>query len=140
MWSELPPSCERSGGAGFAVAPIEGDGFLGHVTLWGAVVPARIATAAIIMGPSYTSKGFGTDALGVLIRYGFQELALNKIEISAWAFNTRALASYRKLGFKQEGVRRAAAFFAGEFHDDVRMGLLHHEWLEETKQLRSATR
>src|SRR5690554_4895669 len=33
---------DSPGGAGFAVAPIDGDGFLGHVTLWVAVMPARI--------------------------------------------------------------------------------------------------
>lgn len=74
------------------------------------------------------SRGLGTDALRVMVRYGFEELGLNRIGLGVWAYNDRAIAAYRKVGFVEEGRRRQMAFHAGQFHDEVLMGLLRSEW------------
>lgn len=115
-------------GAGFSIVRIEDDALVGHITLFGAKVPTRAATLAISVGPDYWSHGLGTDALRVMVRYGFEELGLNRIGLGVWAFNDRAIAAYRKVGFVEEGRRRQMTFHAGEFHDEVLMGLLRSEW------------
>jgi RimJ/RimL family protein N-acetyltransferase len=65
-----------------------------------------------------------------MVRYGFQELGLNRIELGVWAFNDRAIAAYRKVGFVEEGRRRQMTFHAGQFHDEVLMSILRSEWDE----------
>lgn len=118
---------------GFSIEDEEGN-LIGHTTFWGAGLPARSAVFAIILGPHFVDQGYGTDATRTMMRYGFEELGLHKIELHVWAFNTRAIRAYEKAGFITEGVRRAAAFHGGEFHDEVLMGILEAEY-RELKQM-----
>ena len=118
-------------GAGFSVITLDSDEMIGHVVLHGRFQPARIATFAIVLSPDHVGKGLGTEATRLMVRYGFQELGLHKIELQVWSYNTRAIRSYEKAGFVIEGERRAAAFHAGTFHGETQMGIL----LEEYQQL-----
>lgn len=63
-----------------------------------------------------------------MVRYGFEEMGLNRIGLGVWAYNDRAIATYRKIGFVDEGRRRQVVFHAGRFHDEVLMSLLRSEW------------
>lgn len=115
---------------GFAVEL--GDGSLiGHAALFGIDKNAS-ATLGIVLGPPYWSAGHGTDALEVLVRYGFSELGLHRIGLEVFAFNTRAIATYRRIGFAEEGRRREVLLHAGTRHDTVLMGLLASEWRPPT--------
>ncbi|QHC56656.1 RimJ/RimL family protein N-acetyltransferase [Rathayibacter tanaceti] len=116
------------GSVGFAVEE-EADGSLaGHVALWGGAAPQRCGTLAVVLGPYARGRGLGTDAVRTLVRYGFAELGLHRIELRAWAFNKRARAAYRRSGFIEEGRRRDALFHAGRFHDEILMSVLAHEF------------
>ena len=76
----------------------------------------------------YWSKGYGTDALRVLLRYAFNELSLARISLSVLEGNARAMRSYEKCGFKYEGRERQAWIYDGRRWDEVYMGLLREEW------------
>lgn len=76
----------------------------------------------------YWSKGYGTEAARLLIKYGFEQLNLHRINSSALAFNERSLKLHLKLGFKEEGRQRDGIFKNGKFHDLVGFGLLRAEW------------
>lgn len=118
----------ESTGVGFAVSRKDDSALIGHVALYGATAATRSATLGIVMGPEATGKGFGTDALRTLVRYGFDEFGLNRLELQVWEFNTRALRAYEKAGFTEEGRRREAVFHDGEFHDEIFMSILAREW------------
>ena len=118
---------DSGSGAGFSIDNVDGD-LVGHATLWGATLPARIATYAIVIGPDFVERGYGTDATRVMLRYAFQELGAHKVELQTWSYNTRARRAYEKAGFITEGVRRAAAFHNGAFHDEIQMGILVDEY------------
>lgn len=79
---------------------------------------------------TYLGRGFGTDAMKVLIRFIFNELNVHKICLNVYSFNERAIRSYKKCGFVTEGVFRQQIFKGGKYHDEIRMGLLRDEWLE----------
>ena len=68
-------------------------------------------------------KGYGTDAMRVVLRYFFREVLLRKVQLSCYDFNTRAIASYRKCGFEVEGVRRNIAYVHGEWCDSIEMAI-----------------
>lgn len=121
-------SNSQPGSAGFSVAALDSGELLGHTALYGASARNRSATLAIIIGPEHTGRGYGSDAVEVLVRYGFDEMGLHRIELRTRAYNSRALAAYSNVGFVEEGRRREAAFHAGTFHDDVLMSLLEQEW------------
>ena len=51
------------------------------------------------------SKGYGTEALSLLVEYGFNYLNLKNIMLKVFSFNKRAIKSYEKIGFKVFGKR-----------------------------------
>ncbi|GJM82041.1 N-acetyltransferase [Paenibacillus sp. HMSSN-139] len=57
-----------------------------------------------------TGKGFGSEAMRLILDYGFGVLALHRIELNVFDYNERAMHVYEKLGFKREGVQREALF------------------------------
>lgn len=120
------------GGVGFSIERLAPTELVGHATLWGATVRGRCASLAIMLGHEHSGQRLGTDALTVLLRYGFEEMGLHRIELRTWAFNTRAINVYRRVGFVEEGRRREVTFHAGTFHDEVQMGILESEWRSRT--------
>jgi RimJ/RimL family protein N-acetyltransferase len=81
-----------------------------------------------ITDESYMSKGYGTEALRLIIDYMFNTLNLRRIGINVYAFNARAIRAYEKLGFVQEGVLREELYYDGQYHDNILMGLLKSEY------------
>ena len=102
---------------------------LGHVALFGADAHNRTATFAIIVGPPHQGQGYGSEATALMVRYGFAELGLHRIQLAVAGFNERAIHTYAKAGFLEEGRDREAVFRNGRWHDQVRMGILDREWL-----------
>jgi RimJ/RimL family protein N-acetyltransferase len=121
-------SNDGPGAAGFSVEEVATGAFAGHVTIFGAALPERAGTLAIVLGPPYVDRGLGSEAVRLMVRYGFLAMGLNRIELRTFGFNTRARRAYEGVGFVQEGVRRQAAWIAGGFADEVVMGLLRSEW------------
>lgn len=76
----------------------------------------------------YRGKGFGTDAMRVLLRYAFTELNLNRITLVVFGYNPRAMRSYEKAGFVLEGRLRQCLHRDGQWWDEVFMGILKDEW------------
>ncbi len=75
-------------------------------------------------------KGYGTDAMRVVLRYAFTELNLHRVTLSVFEYNARAIKSYEKAGFKLEGRARQRLQRDGRRWDMLIMGILRHEWLE----------
>jgi RimJ/RimL family protein N-acetyltransferase len=119
---------EDGSGVGFSVESLESGEFIGHVTLWGADPVQRAATLGLIIGPAFVGRGFGTDTVRVIARYGFLAMHLHRIGLEVFAFNTRGRRAYESAGFQVEGVRRESVFLAGGWADSVLMGLLRQDW------------
>ena len=117
-----------SDAVGLSIELIDTEEFVGHVTLYGRNPINQSATLAIVLGPEFHGRGYGSDAVRLAVNYGFLQLGLNRIELQTWAFNTRGIASYAKAGFVEEGRRREAVFFNGRRHDEVIMGILRDDW------------
>lgn len=76
----------------------------------------------------FRGKGYGTDAMKILIDFIFNYTNINRIQLSLFSFNQRAYKSYLKCGFKEEGRLRQRIFRYGEYHDQIVMGLLREEY------------
>lgn len=102
---------------------------IGNIGLHRIDLKNRTATLGIVIGEkAFWGKGYGREALRVLLRYAFFELGLHRVELETFAFNERALRCYRAVGFKEVGVRRQALFRDGAFHDLILMDLLAEEF------------
>ena len=88
----------------------------------------RRATAFLVVGDAaYRGRGYGTDTMRTLCRFGFGAMNLAKIELEVLAGNDRAVALYERLGFVREVHRRRALWVDGEWRDEYLMGLLAGE-------------
>jgi RimJ/RimL family protein N-acetyltransferase len=91
----------------------------------------RRASLAIAIGDKTRwGHGYGTDATRTLVRFGFEEMNLNRIDLNVHADNARAVRCYEKIGFIHEGVLRGNVYRDGECVDSIVMSVLRHESLD----------
>lgn len=77
------------------------------------------------------NKGYGREISKTVLKYAFCELKLHKVDLRVLAYNKRAIASYKKSGFVQEGILRENAFLNNAWHDDIMMSILSREFHHE---------
>jgi len=78
----------------------------------------------------YWGQGLGSEALKLILRYGFDERGLNRIYAHINADNAASLRLHEKCGYQREGVLRQAIFKNGRFKDVVVMSILKEELIE----------
>lgn len=78
---------------------------------------------------SHWGKGIMIEAVGALIRYGFDELELNRIEATVDPNNERSIRLLERTGFKNEGRLRERYFYKGRYHDELVFGILKEDWI-----------
>ena len=79
------------------------------------------------------NKGYGTEAMLLLVRHCFETLNLNRAYLRVYAENLRAKRSYEKAGFVEEGRLREGVYKHGKYDDVIVMSILHSEWMERKK-------
>ena len=87
----------------------------------------RRCDLGIALGRDYWGKGFGQDAIRVLVDYAFTHLDMRRVGLRVLAHDERAIAAYRKVGFVEEGRLRAYSIFEGEPRDDLLMAILRDD-------------
>jgi RimJ/RimL family protein N-acetyltransferase len=86
----------------------------------------RLAEIGIMIGEAeYRGRGYGTDALRLLVRIAFEEMNLHKLKLSVFDFNKQAIHCYEKCGFEREGLFKSELWREGAYHDVVTLGLCH---------------
>jgi RimJ/RimL family protein N-acetyltransferase len=116
--------------ANFAIETLAGE-LVGACGLEGIDGAVRSAGLGIWTGKPYWDRGFGTDAVRILCRFGFREMNLQRIGLAVYENNPRGVRVYEKVGFKEEGRRRRAHFVDGRHIDVIVMGLLAEEFIED---------
>ena len=117
---------------------IEADGqYIGHCLLYDFNHMARRCSLGIGIGdPAYQGRGYGRDALRVLLDYTFRLRNLRKVSLTVSGNNERAIRAYRACGFIEEGRLRQHDWVDGEYVDVICMSILRDEWeaLEKPRQ------
>ena len=100
-------------------------GVIGHHRIdW----PNRLTSLGYWLAADQQGKGLMTRACSALIGFAFEDLLLNRVEISAAVGNTRSIAVIRRLGLVEEGVRRQAEWVHDRFLDLRCFAILREEW------------
>jgi RimJ/RimL family protein N-acetyltransferase len=73
-------------------------------------------------------NGYGTEATRLMIDHAFRGLGLHRVALTVFAFNERAVRSYRSVGFVVEGRAREAIWREGRWWDEVAMSILDSDW------------
>ena len=110
-----------------------GDGtYIGNIGLHDIQTENRRALLGIIIGEkAYWGQGYGTDAIRALLGWAFGYLNLNRVSLTVYEYNDRAIRCYEKSGFRHEGSMREAGYLDGKYYDELVMGILRAEFLEQ---------
>jgi RimJ/RimL family protein N-acetyltransferase len=89
----------------------------------------RRASLGIFIGEkSCWNKGIGTEAIKLLLDFGFNVLNLQNVMLQVYSFNERAVGAYEKCGFKEFGRRRKAVIHGSREYDEIYMDILSSEF------------
>ncbi|MGY5859071.1 MAG: GNAT family protein [Candidatus Thorarchaeota archaeon] len=102
----------------FVIEDLATSRFIGTVSLNAINWVSRTSGVGIVIhSPQDWAKGYGTEAMQLLMDFGWRHLNLRRIELSVFAFNTRAKHVYEKLGFKEWGLAHKKFFIDGDYVD-----------------------
>ena len=113
----------------FAVRLLENEELLGNIGFNSVDLLNRTATIGIMLGnPNYQRKGYGIEAVKLILDYGFSFLNLRNISLSVFEYNEAAYNLYKKAGFKEVGRLRKAVEIMGKTYDVIIMDMLKEEF------------
>jgi len=118
----------------FAIEVKKTKEFLGHGSIYVLRNRARSADLGIfIYNKNNWDRGYGTDAMKILLEFGFNYINLHRIELGVYPNNKRAIYVYEKLGFKEVGRKRENRFMNGKYRDEIIMDILQREWRKKNE-------
>lgn len=107
----------------------DGDVLLGSISLHDIHPLNRNAFIGIFIGEArHRNKGYGAEAIRLLLKYGFQTMNLNNIMLSVHEENHAGIACYKKVGFREAGRRRQWVYKNGKYLDVIYMDMLASEF------------
>jgi len=120
---------EELTGYRFDIVLLDGNVLIGHISLHNIDHLNRHAFLGIVIGEeAHRSKGYGTEAVRLVLDYGFKSLNLHNIMLSVHEDNYAGIACYKKVGFREAGRRREWFFKDGEYVDVLYMDILAREF------------
>lgn len=123
-WLAFPPDTYF-----FTIRTLEDDRLIGDTSLENPIGGHRESFIGIGLGKRDDwGKGYGTDAMRIMLRYAFTELNLHRVTLNTFEYNPRAVRSYEKAGFRHEGRERGVLHRDGRRWDLIYMGILRSEW------------
>ncbi|MGE7781585.1 GNAT family N-acetyltransferase [Peribacillus sp. NPDC097264] len=75
-----------------------------------------------------TGKGYGTEAIRLVLAFVFEELSLNRLQLEVFSHNLRGIRAYEKVGFIKEGILRESLYFKGKYSDEIIMAILKRDY------------
>jgi RimJ/RimL family protein N-acetyltransferase len=113
----------------FAIEVIESGELVGNIALHDISHRSRRAVLGIMIGdPINQNKGYGSDALRTLVRFAFESLNLNRVQLLVHDDNARGIHVYKQCGFVLEGTFKQYDWKGGRYHDTHMMAVLRENW------------
>jgi len=116
-------------GSSFAIVRKENDELIGNCGLLNTDLVHKTTEFGIFIGEKkHRGKGYGTEAIRLLIDFAFNLLNLHSVYLRVRSFNEAGQHCYRKVGFKEIGRRRECVLVGGQYYDEIYMDLLAGEF------------
>ena len=113
----------------FSIIELNNDKLIGTIGLEHINWIKRNAVLGIFIGDNeFRNNGYGTEAIKLLLEYGFRYLNLHSIKLNLISINERAHKCYLKCGFKDTGASREEIFLNGKYYDKLHMDILETEF------------
>ncbi len=104
-------------------------GFISHFYVSHAGTGAKLLEVGYSLAPAERGKGYGSEALNLILDYMFLSMATVRIQATADIRNKVSQRILEKAGFKREGTLRRFFFFRGEWRDVYIYSMLREEWV-----------
>jgi RimJ/RimL family protein N-acetyltransferase len=128
-WIEKEQSKDRPDQFYFMIRSLKDERLLGDIGLDGIQWNHGDTFMGIGLGNREDwGRGYGSDALRLILRYAFNELNLFRVSLNVFEYNTRAIRAYEKVGFVHEGRMRRSLNREGRRWDVLYMGITLDEW------------
>jgi RimJ/RimL family protein N-acetyltransferase len=88
----------------------------------------RAELGIVIQDKTQWGKGYGEDAIRLALQFAFEDLELNRVDLTTDEDNERGLRCYEKVGFVREGLLRQHRLVDGQPMNSVAMSVLRSEW------------
>ncbi|PEM51869.1 GNAT family N-acetyltransferase [Bacillus wiedmannii] len=75
-----------------------------------------------------TGQGYGTEAITIVLKFVFEQLYLNRLQLEVFSHNLRGIRAYEKVGFVKEGTLRQSLFYNDTFSDEIIMAILKSDY------------
>ena len=112
----------------WAIRRTEGDELIGFIRIPIVFWSHANAIVHLAFGSTQNLAQFGREALEMVLRYGFTELNLYRMETALPEYREDARALFEQAGFLLEVRRRKVFFRGGKYWDALHYGMLCHEW------------
>ena len=121
---ETPNDMQR-----YAMVLLDGDVLIGSISIHNIDHLNRNAFIGIFIGEEeHRNKGYGAEAIRLLLEYGFKTLNLHNIMLTVRADMDAAIACYKKVGFQEVGRLPECVFIGGQYVDKLYMCILEREF------------
>jgi RimJ/RimL family protein N-acetyltransferase len=133
-WIEKELDEQQSNQHWFTIRALADHKLIGDIGLFVSDWSGRDAFVGLGIGErDFWGRGYGTDAMNLILRYAFMEVNLRRVTLTVFEFNPRAIRSYEKVGFHHEGRQRKLLHREGRRYDELFMGILREEWSERNQ-------
>lgn len=135
VWESLLRG-ERDDWLGFAIYALPDFRPIGVMNIRDFTNPHGTAEFGISIGePAERGRGFGTEAVRLILDYAFSVLNVHNVWLDTPAYNAAALRAYEKAGFREIGRRRGAWTVAGRRYDVVLMDCVAEEFVPPSRRV-----
>ncbi|MGE7024479.1 GNAT family N-acetyltransferase [Solibacillus cecembensis] len=113
----------------FAICLNENDEMIGELSITDIEKDNHKAGFRISMcSIELTGKGYGTEAIRLTLKFVFEELKLNRLQLEVFSHNKRGIKAYENTGFIQEGILRESLNYNGKYSDEIIMSILKTDY------------
>lgn len=106
------------------------DELIGNISYFNQSKPVLGATMGIYIAEKYRNLGYGFQAINLMLNHAFNTLNYVAVRIEVFGYNTNAIKTYEKIGFKKVGAWRNAKFHNGKLYDIILMDILKEEFIK----------
>ncbi len=125
----LENSVRNTENRNFNIVELNSNKLIGTIGLENIDWIQRSAVLGIFIGDAnFRNNGYGTEAIKLLLEYGFKYVNLHSIRLDLLEVNERAHRCYLKCGFKDTGRSREEIFLNGKYYDKLHMDILENEF------------
>ncbi|GAB5398902.1 MAG: GNAT family protein [Aureisphaera sp.] len=124
----LDASKENAGVLGWTIRLKETKGFLGELGMTLSIPKYNKAEIFYKLHPDYWGKGYATEAVMALLKWGFEDRKLHRIEAGVATGNQASITLLERVGMQREGLCRKILPIRGEWQDNYMYAILEEDW------------